>query len=108
MITRRCACAVVLEKSATTPGRTSNVKTNDPNLRKYLPFMIYPPCSLYSLDARSTPRVEGEHKQIMPIRLRSPYKKTATRRPRLSCCLTEKGDKINWIDRTSAASFSKS
>jgi hypothetical protein len=52
MITRRrCASAFVLEKSATTPGRMSNVKTSDPNLRKYFAFMIYPPCSLRILDA---------------------------------------------------------
>src|SRR5215471_4399074 len=74
MITRRCARAVVLEKSATTPGRTSNVKTNDPNLRKYFPFMIYPPCSLILKTQDERREFSGAHREIMPITLRSPYK----------------------------------
>src|SRR5881394_1850563 len=65
MITRRrWACAVVLENSATTPGRMSNVKTSDPNLRKYFPFMIHPPCSLLI-------KTQEQHRELNPKLKRS-------------------------------------
>src|SRR5205085_7611248 len=54
--TRRCACAVVLESNATTPGRSSVARISPPNLRKYFP-LINP--SLFYLIVRRFMRRNG-------------------------------------------------